>query len=90
MLYWASEEKKDEDRERLPVVHTMRHNVRKPKFKSHTLRATCGWAFYVSFPSLIFLSPHADTDICLVEGVLHEMEWSVKVASLLPAQNHKF
>ena len=40
MLYWGSEEKKDEAREMLPVVHTVRHNVRKPRFKPHSpLRA---------------------------------------------------
>lgn len=51
MLYWGSEEKKDEAREMLPVVQTMRHNVRKPKFKPHTPLG----APWLGHLSLIFL-----------------------------------
>lgn len=54
----GSEEKKDEDRERLPVVHTMRHNVRKPKFKSHTpFRAT--WLGHFACPFRVSFSSSA-------------------------------
>ena len=85
MLYWGSEEKKDEAREMLPVVHTVRHNVRKPRFKPHSpLRAP--WLGHFACPFWVSLSSSAKCRYRHLprEGMRqwNEMEHE-KVASLL-------